>query len=183
MHGMFIPQPHEHLWEWLRDAHSYTEGRRVETNNFTLSKTNRMPELSLEAAFILRHIMFSFSLNLEKTFALWACFYALLMRREIPLDYFRSKKNIWTNVLALQPIDDHLATNRLKEYILSRTPLGFRRCFFLSSDDPSTSKSTDMFLSCQMSSMVVTSQPFDVFRLLFPLPKTLTATLSRTGRT
>ena len=94
MYGMFIPQPHEHLWEWFYDARSYTEGRRVEANNFTISKTNCMPELSLEAAFILRHIMFSFSLDVSKVFALWACFYALLMRREIPLDYLRSKRTI-----------------------------------------------------------------------------------------
>ena len=40
MHSMFTPQPHEHLLGWLHDAHSFTKGRRVETNNFTLSKTN-----------------------------------------------------------------------------------------------------------------------------------------------
>ena len=135
MHGVYTPKPEEHLWEWLQEGRSYTEGKRVEANNFTLSNSNRKPELSLEAAFILWHIMFSFSLDVSKVFGLWASFYALLMRREIPMDYFRSQKAIWMNVIALQPIDDHMSTNRFREYITAPTPLGFRRYFYSSSDD------------------------------------------------
>ena len=72
MHSIFTPKPDEHLWEWFDDARSYSEGRRIEANNFTLAKTNQRTELSLEAAHIMtcfdvskyllfRHVSVSFS--------------------------------------------------------------------------------------------------------------------------
>lgn len=114
---------------------SYSEGRRIEADNYQVNEGNRQKELSLDASFILRHIMYSFNLPLEAVISLWACFYALIMRRPIPVDYFSSKKAVWSNIFRLKFIDDYIADNDFLKFIQSPTVHGFRRYFYFSSDE------------------------------------------------
>ena len=38
--GFFVPKQDDPLFEWLRDAKGYSNGRRVEAENFTLNMGN-----------------------------------------------------------------------------------------------------------------------------------------------
>lgn len=100
-----------------------------------MNEKNRQLSLTIGAAFILRHIMFSFNLPLETVIALWGCFYVLIMRRPIPKDYFSSATAIWANIHRLDYIDKKLATDKFKKFIVKPTSKGFRRSFYMSSDD------------------------------------------------
>jgi len=60
--GFFVPKQDDPIFEWLRDVKGYSNGRRVEAENFTLNTGNRQMQLSICASFMLRHIFFSYNL-------------------------------------------------------------------------------------------------------------------------
>ena len=123
------------LYEWLQDGLGYTGGRRLEADNYTLNEKSRMPELSLGAAFILRHIWFSFNLPIKVVAALWSCFYTLIMRRPMLPAIFSSPQTIWNHAMRLQQTDKTTETNAFRRDIRKLTQHGFRRYFYSSSDD------------------------------------------------
>ncbi len=176
MSEMFVPAQDEPLYLWLRDAEAYSLGRRIEANNFVHCSGNGHTQLSLAAKFILRHIYFSFNLSLDSVGALWASFYALIMGRVIPLMSFLSSQSIWTNVMSLQPIDNHLRTRALHRRLRKRTKNGFRPCIYLSSDDSKHFKRNHHVLVTSdfeeiSSDLDYLSVPFDpTFRLITTSP-------------
>ena len=135
MGGHFVPKQDELLYEWLRDGKGYSEGRRVEANNFTMNIDSRARQLSIQASWMIRHILLSFNLPAVTVAALWACFYSLIMHREIPLANFISSTTVWNNTMRLQHIDKQVATNIFWKAIGRKTKHGFQRFFFSSSDD------------------------------------------------
>ena len=64
--GHFEPSQDELLWEWLRDARGYTDGRRVEADIFELNTGNRRTELSTRSRFQLREICFTYNIPVNK---------------------------------------------------------------------------------------------------------------------
>ena len=67
----FFDPKHDELWfQWLRDGKGYSEGRRVEANNFTINPSSRARQLSIIAAWKIRHIFFAFNLPAVKVGAL-----------------------------------------------------------------------------------------------------------------
>mmetsp|Transcript_5656 Transcript_5656/g.15886 ORF Transcript_5656/g.15886 Transcript_5656/m.15886 type:complete len:972 (+) Transcript_5656:584-3499(+) len=135
MGPVYQPKDNELLHEWLRDGRSYSKGQRIEASNFEMNDGNRQLEISLEACFILRHIMFSFNLPIEVVIALWACYYVLIMRRPLPKEYFRSQSAVWVNIFRASLISDKLATIRFQEFVSKKSKYGFTRRFYVSTDD------------------------------------------------
>ena len=134
----FVPKEDEKdelLWNWLDQGCVYTSGRRVEASNHSIHPGNSQPALTHEAAWILRHIMFSYGLHVDIVVQLWACYYSLIMRRPLPKEYFTCSTAIWSNIMAICPIDDVVKTDAFQRYITTPTLHGFTRYFFSSSDD------------------------------------------------
>ena len=90
LHKHFVPSDSQLLYEWQTDSTGYSDGVRLEANNFELNPGNRAQTISLSAIFILRHIMYSHKLSLPNVLTLWASFYALIMRRPLYLELFTS---------------------------------------------------------------------------------------------
>ena len=132
---MIHPYPTELLYEWDQAANAFTQGHRVEANNFELNPENRMPQFSTAAKWILRHIFFSYNLSIGKVGALWACFYALIMRRPIPKEYFLSESSIWRNIMSLWKTDKTIQTKQFKKNICKKTKHGFQVYTYFSADD------------------------------------------------
>ena len=109
--GYFVPEQDDLLYKWLHDDEAYTKERRVEAEIFKLNPNSRMMQMSLEAAWKIRHIFFSFNLPAVSVGALWACFYAVIMHREIPNDCFVSASTIWNNAMRIEDIDKHITTD------------------------------------------------------------------------
>jgi len=135
MEGLFLPKQDELLHQWLTDGKGYSSGRRIEANNFTMNANSRARQLSMQAAWMIRHIFFSYNIPATTVGALWACFYALIMHREIPYHSFISATTVWNNTMRLQDIDNKVATDSFWKSILKKTKHGFQRFFYSSSDD------------------------------------------------
>jgi hypothetical protein len=88
LNGYFEPEQSELLHQWLGDSHGYTDGRRVEADIWMFNNKNRRSQASTESTFILRDILFQYCIPLHKIAPLWVSFYALIMRRVIPLSFF-----------------------------------------------------------------------------------------------
>ena len=111
LHGNFVPSDSQLLHEWRANSKRYSDGVRLEANNFELNPGNRTQTISLSAIFILRHIMYSHKLSLPNVLTLWASFYALVMRRPLDLDLFTSQSALWNNIQRLHYIDNIIATD------------------------------------------------------------------------
>ena len=133
--GFFVPKQDDPLFEWLRDAKGYSIGQRVEAENFTLNTGNRQMQLSIRAAYMLRHIFFSYNLPCDVVPALWSCFYALIMHRPISEVKFASATAVWNNTMLLRDIDNEVATKKFSKAIRKKTKHGFQQYFYLSAND------------------------------------------------
>ena len=100
-----------------------------------MNPDNRQMSLTTQAAYILRHVMFTHSLPITTVISLWVCFYTLIMDRPIPKEYFSSMSTVWAHILKLAKIDDNLASKKFKEFITAPSKYGFRRYFYQASDD------------------------------------------------
>ena len=79
--------------------------------------------------------MYSHNLPLETVIMLWSCFHALILRAPIRNKDFVSSSALWNRVQQLHYIDGALNTSTFKPFISQRTPHGFRRVLYSSSDD------------------------------------------------
>jgi hypothetical protein len=73
---------------------------------------------------------------------LWAEFHVLILRKPIDPDFFVSEKTLWKHVHRLHFIDNALVTRKFQSFISERTPNGFLRCYYTSSDDSKHSDSS-----------------------------------------
>ena len=131
--GFFPPSSDQLLYDLLNDAERYSKGGSLEAENYEMIEGNK--QLSLDAVFILRHIMYSHKLSLPSTLTLWSSFHALITRRVVGMEQFSSQSAIWNKIQRLHYLDNAIATERFQPFIQKRTPNGFRRCFSSSSDD------------------------------------------------
>lgn len=123
------------LHEWLSDGRGYSNGRRVEAEITTLNSKNLRHTTSPRVQWILRHIFYHFNLPVHTIPALWATFYTLIMDRVISAGKFIAQSTIWSNTMYLKEFDDVLQTDSFKTAINTKTPHGFQRFFYSSSDD------------------------------------------------
>ena len=79
-----------------------------------------------DAALKIRHIFFNFNLPAVAVGALWVCFYALIMNREILSTSFVSDATIWNNAMCIQDIDKQVATDSFWKAIVKKTKHGFQ---------------------------------------------------------
>ena len=74
----------------------------VEGNNFAKNNSgNGALGLTLDAGYILRHIMYSFGIPLLQMPSLWAAFYYLIMRKPIPERAIASQTSISSEYISL----------------------------------------------------------------------------------
>ena len=133
--GYFVPSDDELLYEWLADGKGYSNGRRVEADITTLNRGNNRHTTSPRVQWILRHIFYHFNLPVHTIPPLWACFYTLIMDRVISFGKFIAQSSIWNNTIYLKYYDDQIETTAFKNAINTKTPNGFQRYFYSSSDD------------------------------------------------
>jgi hypothetical protein len=113
----------------------YGEGRDVAASNFELQQFNGNRTLLLPAIYLLRHVLYTHNLPLPSVLTLWASFHMLIMPRPLEQQYFISQTTPWNNVQRLHYIDSALANQKFHPIISQRTPNGFRRYFYSSSND------------------------------------------------
>ena len=135
LHSQGPPRDGQPLRLWLSDMKRYGEGRDVAASNFELQRFNGNPTLSLPAIYLLRHILYTHNLPLSSVLTLWASFHMLIMRRPLEQQHFISQSTLWSNVQRLHYIDSALVNQKFHPIISQRTPNGFRRYFYSSSDD------------------------------------------------
>ena len=129
---------------WVSDSHAYSSGCAVQTSsNFQKGGYNEhQSSITLSAAWILRHIIYSHNLPVKTALMLWAEFHVLILRKPIDPDFFVSEKTLWKHVHRLHFIDNALVTRKFQSFISERTPNGFLRCYYTSSDDSKHSDSS-----------------------------------------
>lgn len=135
LQGLFAPNDEKMLYEWIAEGKSYTSGCSVQTpNNFEPGYNNR-PSLTLSAAWILRHIIYTHHLPMRKALSLWAEFHVLIMRRPINPNWYVSERTLWNHVYRISFIDNALLTRDFANSIQRRTKHGFMCVIYISSDD------------------------------------------------
>jgi hypothetical protein len=144
LHGHFVPTEKCFLYQWVSDSHAYSSGCAVQTSsNFQKGGYNEhQSSITLSAAWILRHIIYSHNLPVKTALMLWAEFHVLILRKPIDPDFFVSEKTLWKHVHRLHFIDNALVTRKFQSFISERTPNGFLRCYYTSSDDSKHSDSS-----------------------------------------
>jgi len=137
LQGHFVPRKDTQLYKWIADSHAYTSGCAVQTpNNFEQGTYNtNQTSMTLESAWILRHIMYTHHLPVRKVLMLWAEFHVLILRTPVNPEWFVSERTLWYHVHRLHHIDNALLTSSFADSICERTENGFLRYFYSSSDD------------------------------------------------
>jgi hypothetical protein len=59
LNGCFVPKESDLLQQWYNDSKQYSSGDSFEATNTQLDPQSRVQTLSMEAIYILRHIMYS----------------------------------------------------------------------------------------------------------------------------
>jgi hypothetical protein len=135
LHGCFVPREIDLLYKWYADSKRYSNGDGLEATNTQLDPQSRVHTLSLDAIFLLRHIMYSHKITVSNILSLWASFYTLIMKQQLDMKSFISQTSLWNNVQHLHYIDQALATENFVPFICARTRNGFCWYFYSSSDD------------------------------------------------
>ncbi len=137
LQGHFVPRKDTQLYKWIADSHAYTSGCAVQTpNNFEQGTYNtHQTSMTLESAWILRHIMYTHHLPVRKVLMLWAEFHVLILRTPVNPEWFVCERTLWYHVHRLHHIDNALLTSSFADSICKRTENGFLRYFYSSSDD------------------------------------------------
>ena len=110
---VLIPSQYETIFIFFYCS-CYSNNQRIECKNYEMNPDNRQPELSKEASFLLRHIMFSFFLPLNTVVSLWADFCVLIMRKPLPKEYFSSMTTLWSHIMQLNLIDNMAASEKFQ---------------------------------------------------------------------
>jgi len=66
---------------------------------------------------------------------LWACFYVLIMRREISAEEFSSAATLERHIIRLSGVDRQRSAANLEKFVTTVSKNGFHRYFYLLSDD------------------------------------------------
>jgi hypothetical protein len=135
LNGCFVPRESDLLHKWYADLKRYSNGDGLEATNTQLDPQSQVLTLSLDAIFILRHIMYSHKITVSNVLSLWASFYTLIMRQQLDMTSFISQTSLWNNVQRLHFIDQALATENFAPFICACTRDRFCWYFYSSSDD------------------------------------------------
>jgi hypothetical protein len=117
LHGCFVPRESDLLHKWYANSKRYSYGDGLEATNTQLDPQSRVHTLSLDAIFLLRHIMYTHKITVSNILSLWASFYTLIIKQQLDTKSFISQTSLWNNVQRLHYIDQALATN----FFLSRS--------------------------------------------------------------
>jgi hypothetical protein len=90
LHGYFVPRESDLLHKWYANSKRYSNGDGLEATNTQLDPQSRVHTLSLDAIFLLRHIMYSQKITVSNTLILWASFYTLITRQQLDTKSFIS---------------------------------------------------------------------------------------------
>lgn len=119
LHGIFTPQEGTMLYNWIGDSQAYTNGCAVQTpNNFEQGTYNEhQMSMTLEAAWLLRHIIYTHHLPVRKALMLWAEYHVLILRKPVNPDWFVAEKTLWYHIHRLTFIDNGYNLHTHKEWL------------------------------------------------------------------
>ena len=107
----------------------------MEAKNFEYNASrNGNESLTVEAAYILRHIMHEHTIPLCILPSLWAMFYFLLFRKPITADKLAGQTQLWNHIHRIHLIDQKIQTRQFQRNIVQMTEHGFTQYFNMSSD-------------------------------------------------
>ncbi len=134
--GMFHIGKDQLLLEYVNHGIRYTEssGECMNQEVHFISKHNSQPELRLDCANIIRHIINCFDIPLSKFPSLMNCFGVLLFGRALRLDEFPSVATIRLHIPRLTIIDRHNLAEEDRQ-TFGKTKNGFHVLWYLTTDD------------------------------------------------
>jgi hypothetical protein len=135
LNGCFVPKDSDLLQQWYNDSKQYSSRDSFNATNTQLDPQRGVQTLSMEAIYILRHIMHSHKITVSNVLSLWASFYTSIMQKPLAVERFISQMSLWNNVQRLHYIDQALATINFVPFISTRTSNGFQGCFYSLSND------------------------------------------------
>ena len=134
----------ELLLAWWYEGHRRQNGERLPRRIWE-STPNSERCLSLFAAAIIRHIIFSFNIPVSQFPALQCAFAVLLLGRALTDDEIFSVRAIRNNIMKLCLIDSYRISQTFEATfgITAKFPLGFPRYWYTTTDDTKHGKSDD----------------------------------------
>ena len=145
LHGLFQPSKAQSLESWLIDGRRYTHSS-IPTMSFppidyNLSEiTLGKAELTIEAASLMRHILFTHRISLHNFPDIMQCFAVLLLGRPLGDEEFSTGSTIGRHTTQLDVIDWYLQMVEFSKYITTLSPNGFPRYWYSSLDDSKHNK-------------------------------------------
>ena len=132
---IFKPRKEELLIDWISDGRKYTNGERLEANNYEMHPQNNQPWMTDQAFSVIRHIIFTFKIPTRRFGSLMACFSVLLLGRPTPKMRFPDKRGLNRRLLRLSIFDWHRTMVNFALFITTRTLHGFLRYWYSITDD------------------------------------------------
>lgn len=145
LHGLFQPSKAQSLESWLIDGRRYTHSS-IPTMSFppidyNLSEiTLGKAELTIAAASLMRHILFTHRISLHNFPDIMQCFTVLLLGRPLGDEEFSTGSTIGRHTTQLDVIDWYLQMVEFSKYITTLSPNGFPRYWYSSLDDSEHNK-------------------------------------------
>jgi hypothetical protein len=123
-----------YLGEYLMHRQRFENGGVVSASNFITTRGGKKT-FTVEAVSYIRSIAYEHNIPLRRLPALWSKFAVLMLRKPLFSAESISHSVMKERVLHIDEIDQQLFCKEMEKYLLQLTPRGFKRYWYMISDD------------------------------------------------